>query len=477
MGFNIVKNAKVYLVYNRKLIIGSQGDLIIDFEEVIPRAYTIANDVLLVRDFAVASILRLSKVGSNYFDKPAGITSVSVKDFEITLTSDTQLSKDMVGVSLESGRVTVTIQPAVSSLASIPSGVSVFSNNYVVRIVFTTEAVNFSYEVRGTQLRILLVPKEARVEYTRKSERFNGYTFTVNYLVADPRFVDFVPLLPTKGIGSTAPLLSILTQNGVQHGVNGNYFDPNSGLPIDIAIAGGKVLSHRYGLRPVFIETSDDKVFIRKAYFDITVRINDVLFLVKGVNTPGPSEVNLYTPEYGLPIPRDSTKAFIVIRNNRVSSIEYTNYVPKEPDSYVVMMNKDLFNRFLSNLKPGAPFALDIQTDNNYRIKNAIGAGPLILQDGKVIPDAGEEKLRYGGGIPTVRTTRTLVAIKSDKVHLITIEGGNGMHFDDVAKFLLERGYEAAMMLDGGGSTSMVYNGRYVTSLTPRNIPIALGLR
>jgi len=33
------------------------------------------------------------------------------------------------------------------------------------------------------------------------------------------------------------------------------------------------------------------------------------------------------------------------------------------------------------------------------------------------------------------------------------------------------------MMLDGGGSTSMVYGGKYVTNGSPRSIPVALGVR
>jgi len=101
------------------------------------------------------------------------------------------------------------------------------------------------------------------------------------------------------------------------------------------------------------------------------------------------------------------------------------------------------------------------------------------LQDGNIIPDAAEEKLRYGGGIPTTRANRTIIAIKDGKVHLITIEGKNGvgMNFDEAAQFLKSKGYDSAMMLDGGSSTSMVYAGKYVTSGTPRNIPVALGVK
>jgi exopolysaccharide biosynthesis protein len=51
------------------------------------------------------------------------------------------------------------------------------------------------------------------------------------------------------------------------------------------------------------------------------------------------------------------------------------------------------------------------------------------------------------------------------------------MNFDEAAQFLKSKGYESAMMLDGGSSTSMVYAGKYVTSGIPRNIPVALGVK
>ncbi|WP_101494113.1 phosphodiester glycosidase family protein [Fervidobacterium thailandense] len=477
MGFNILKNSKVYLVFNRKLIIGSNGDFIVDFESYVPKAYQLSNGTLYVRDTFLASFLGLKRLGNVYYDKPITVSALNLQQNELILQTDVELRKELVNVSLSGGKLKLSLAPAVFTGSTVPEKVRVTSDGATVQLSLENEYEDYEVSLDEKRFIILLVPKERRLEYVQKVEKFLGYNYTINYLIADPKLVDFVPLLPTGGIGKTAPLANILKANGVLHGVNANYFDPNTGLPIDIVIANGRVLSHRYGLRPVFVETWDDKVFIRKAYFDVTVRLGGVLLLVKGVNTPAVSEVNLYTEEYGLTIPRDASREYIVVRNGKVDSIGYVKNVPEGKNSYVVMVARNLFNKFLKTLKAGDSFTLEIYTDEGYRIKNAIGAGPLILQDGKIIEDSREEKMRYGGGIPTSRTTRTIVAIKDGKVHLITIEGGAGMNFDDVAKFLLEKGYQSAMMLDGGGSTSMVYQGRYVTSISPRNIPVALGLR
>ncbi|MFN3329180.1 MAG: phosphodiester glycosidase family protein, partial [Fervidobacterium pennivorans] len=231
------------------------------------------------------------------------------------------------------------------------------------------------------------------------------------------------------------------------------------------------------GLRPIFVQTTDNRVFISKNYIDITVRIGDVLLLVKGVNTRSPGEVNLYTDEFGLTIPKDTSKSYIVIKDGKVTSIGYVQYVQK--NSIVIMISNETLKNYLSGNLIGKNVSIEIYTDNGFKIRNAVGAGPLLIQDGKIIPDANEEKLRYGGNIPTTRADRTIVAIKDGKVHLITIQGlgGSGMNYDEAAKFLLSKGYESAMMLDGGSSTSMVYAGKYVTNGISRNIPVALGLK
>lgn len=477
MGFSVLKNSKVYLVFNRKLIIGTNGDFLVDFEKYVPKSYEIINGTLFVKDSFLATFLGLKRLGNTFYDRPITVSLASVQQNELVVQTDVELNKELVSVSFSGGKLKVQIAPATFSGNAIPDTIRVTTDNGTVQITFESELEDYDLTFDGKRFVISLILKERRLEYLQRAEKFLGHNYTVNYMIADPKLVDFVPLLPSGGIGKTAPLAEILKANGFLHGVNANYFDPNTGLPIDIVIANGRVLSHRYGLRPVFVETWDDKVFIRKAYFDVTIRLGEVLLLVKGVNTPAVSEVNLYTEEYSLAIPRDSTREYIVVKNGKVDSIGYVKNVPSGKSSYIVMVSRDLFNKFLRGLKPGDSFSLEIYTDEGFRIKNAVGAGPLIIQDGRIIDDSREEKMRYGGGIPTSRTTRTLIAIKDGKVHLITIEGGIGMNFDDVGRFLVEKGYQSAMMLDGGGSTAMVYQGRYVTKLSPRNIPVALGIR
>ncbi|HOQ39454.1 MAG: phosphodiester glycosidase family protein [Fervidobacterium sp.] len=477
IGFSVIKNEKIYLIYDRKLLIGSAGDFLIDFETYAKDVYQVSNNKVMVKSDFLASFLNLTKTGEIYYDKPFSIILLSYSNDILTITTSSQISKDFVEASLSNGKLSIKISPAVFDEQKTPSEVSVSKKNHTVTLTLSKVIEKYEMRVSGQTITISIFPAIKKIEYTKKTETYAGRSFIVNYLIADPKYVDITPLIPSKGIGTTATLQSILSQNGYSNGINANYFDTSTGLPIDVIISNGKVLSHRYGLRPVFVQTMDNCVFIYKAYFDITVRIGDVLLLVKGVNTSSLGEVNLYTSEYTLKIPNDRTKEYLVITNNKVASIGYTSYVPK--DSYIVMVSKDIYNQFLNKISKGASFSIEIYTDDGYKIKNAVGAGPLLIQDGQAIADANEEKLRYGGGIPTTRTSRTVIAIKDGKVHLITIEGlnGSGMNYDETLQFLLSKKYDSAMMLDGGGSTSMVYNGKYVTTTSPRNIPVAIGIK
>jgi len=476
MGFNIVKSDKVYLIYNKKLIIGSNGDFLVDFEHYFPKMYIKTNGTVLVKQEFLVSFLNLTKFNDIYYDKLIDINLIDYQNDTVTISFSTPAMKELVKVSFSENILRLTLTPAQCTLKA-PEGVNISKSQNVVTIELQKKISDYDIQYSGKNIIIQFQPFTDRISFEKRTEKFAGRTFTVNYIKVDPRRVSITPLLPGKGIGTTAPLPTILNQNGYSAGVNANYFDPTTGLPIDIIISNGKVLFHRYGLRPVFVQTEDNKVFIRKAYMELTVKIGEVLLLVKGVNTPSLGEVNLYTEEYGLKIPKDITKNYLLVKNGKIVSIGYIATVPE--GSQVIMINKELINKYLPKLSTGLDVVIEVFTDNGYKVKNAVGAGPLLLQNGEIISDAAEEKLRYGGGIPTTKTDRTIIAIKEEKVYLITIEGlsGAGMNFDEAAQFLKSKGFESAMMLDGGGSTSMVYGGKYVTNGSPRSIPVALGVR
>lgn len=101
-------------------------------------------------------------------------------------------------------------------------------------------------------------------------------------------------------------------------------------------------------------------------------------------------------------------------------------------------------------------------------VRQVIGGGGMILENGHAVSTLNEERDRIGAGFMTARHPRTFVAVNRDrsKLWLCTVDGRQeasiGMTFDDMAEFLLSLGAWDALNLDGGGSTAMVVKGAVV---------------
>lgn len=109
----------------------------------------------------------------------------------------------------------------------------------------------------------------------------------------------------------------------------------------------------------------------------------------------------------------------------------------------------------------------------NAELKNimqVVGGGGRILRDGK---DATGENIEMEGiaeSFLTTRHPRSVVASNRDgsKVWLLAIDGRQstsvGMNFEEMAAYLQSLGAWNAVNLDGGGSTTLVYDNRVVNS-------------
>lgn len=103
-----------------------------------------------------------------------------------------------------------------------------------------------------------------------------------------------------------------------------------------------------------------------------------------------------------------------------------------------------------------------------FEAYNAIGGGPVLLKDGKVIDSYVEELFNGTSGIgPDIYAPRTAIGISADsKLVLFVCEGRNmtegvtGLTTGEVAKVLYSLGCKDAINLDGGGSSCMLVCGK-----------------
>jgi len=115
----------------------------------------------------------------------------------------------------------------------------------------------------------------------------------------------------------------------------------------------------------------------------------------------------------------------------------------------------------LINLADGKPLPLE---NHHY-----VGAGPLLVQDGKPVPKYEGHHWFHHPPFTHQRHPRTAIAWTKDKheVMLVTVDGRQpdhsvGFTLPELAAFLVKQGAYMAYNMDGGGSTTMAIQGEVV---------------
>lgn len=129
--------------------------------------------------------------------------------------------------------------------------------------------------------------------------------------------------------------------------------------------------------------------------------------------------------------------------------------------------------------------ACEIDTTNQARQAHAswhsaVGGNTLLVNGGQVVQSAADDT--SCGAFCTTQHPRTAVGLSADRntLILVVVEGRQtpilGMTTNRLARLMLELGADVALNLDGGGSSSMVVDGRRVSgrpSNEPNERPVA----
>lgn len=103
-------------------------------------------------------------------------------------------------------------------------------------------------------------------------------------------------------------------------------------------------------------------------------------------------------------------------------------------------------------------------------VSTIVGGVGMIVANGKPVPDSINVRERTSVVFLRARHPRTFVGFDRDttKLFLCTVDGRQqtslGMSFQEMADFLISMGVFNAVNLDGGGSTTMVVQGRIVNA-------------
>jgi len=121
----------------------------------------------------------------------------------------------------------------------------------------------------------------------------------------------------------------------------------------------------------------------------------------------------------------------------------------------------------LGALVPGDRVTFDLRSDELWgQAEHALAAGPLLIQDGNRTTRAMWEAEGFAHAVHNDRAhPRTIIGFTADgETLLVTVDGrqqgSSGVTTDEAIDLMLELGALDALMLDGGGSTTMAVDGR-----------------
>jgi len=282
---------------------------------------------------------------------------------------------------------------------------------------------------------------------------------------------------------------SLAGRRGAVAAVNGGYYvtkgllkgDSTGLLKID-----GRLLSEPDRGRAAVGFTERDGVvrpIFGRLALEGAVRLGDgTVVPVDGINRAhGAGEAVVYTPQFHRTTLADQAGLEVVIvggwiverRSGRGGAV-----IP--PDGWVLSLGAERALVDGERLRVGEPALLALrlcpfrpQADGCATVDalwaeadDALAAGPLLLRDGIPVTDATSEAFSQVFGL--ARHPRTAFGVRADGTLLfLTVDGRQpdhsvGMSLPALTALLRELGTVDAINLDGGGSTTMVVDGRTV---------------
>jgi exopolysaccharide biosynthesis protein len=111
-------------------------------------------------------------------------------------------------------------------------------------------------------------------------------------------------------------------------------------------------------------------------------------------------------------------------------------------------------------------------TFKKWRMKTAIGGGPVLLQNGELKITNNEEQMFAGKAINDKHPRTAMGYTKDNKLIILVVEGRNpnasGATLQKEAQILKDLGCIEALNLDGGGSSCLLINGKETIKISDK---------
>jgi uncharacterized protein YigE (DUF2233 family) len=261
--------------------------------------------------------------------------------------------------------------------------------------------------------------------------------------------------------------------------INGGFFKSK---PIDGLPAGILKINHQWfgwpGKARGAIGWSQDGsiVLFDRLLCQGSCLIANQVIAIQGINRqPQKSEAIAFTPAFHSTTLTSSEGFEVVIRQNRVLFVREggNSYIPS--DGYILSFGSKQQLPFWKTIQRDTPIYLDIhiipqlspqKTADWNRLSHIVGGTPLLVHGGEVITDFSPEKtLTSFLERPHVRSA--IGILRNRHWVFVVVEGKQGLldrgiTIANLARFMAYLGCDEALNLDGGGSSTLVIQGKVV---------------
>ncbi|NLY42868.1 MAG: phosphodiester glycosidase family protein [Clostridiaceae bacterium] len=360
-------------------------------------------------------------------------------------------------------------------------GIILFSAAFLFIPKEKKDEIKLKHEDKGREIEEIPNP----VIYKQFDEVINGNIQRINMLevnVQDSR-IKLLPVLSQDSIFGFETTSSMAARKEAVAAINGGFFYPY-GQPSGLVVIDGKLLStaRDSSARPAFVVNGNREFHISNVSVQVIVKIENISFYIDGINRePGNDEIIVFTPDYGLTTRINGrTSLNVVAEDNVVSHIVSSDEEVSIPRAGIVIVAT---GERISALKEwsgymGKEVNIYYTTIPSFNgVSQAMEGGFWVVKDGRVVIKEREVWV----GLTTNREPRSVIGINEEgKAILLTVDGRQpgysiGLTGDELARYLLSLGINNAIMLDGGASTTMVWDGRIVNRPSYRGIERMVG--
>ena len=313
-------------------------------------------------------------------------------------------------------------------------------------------------------------------EAERTTAWIGGHEAKVVYVTLSPTSV-VCPLIPAGGVCTTDYGCYMISDSPatVVAAINGSFFNSyyRTSRPLDIntgnyaamygtLVVDGKMISS--GSNSALGFGYDGSVHIGRVDLAATLTVNDRTFICWGVNAIYNQKKAVYalTPEmpYAVNVPVDST--IVTVNDGKVQSIEKGRSGFRPPAGGVALVFEKSYRVWDVAVGDEAVYGYTVRSGDPElwsSMRYIIGTSGMLVEDGVNV--AGKNSFSESKLQPDAVDDRCFIALTGDgRLMFATVTGS----FRKIADSLVAMGVSDAILLDGGASSLLYANGKYMRS-------------